>query len=108
MADTLAATYMDRTAHAAGAAAEALAAAKVRKYDALADKYIIVPLAFETLGPICAEGVSFVRDLGKRLTEVSRDLRETAYLFQRLSIAIQRGNALSVLATLNSGTKDLY
>ena len=79
VADTLADTYVARTAHVAGSAAEALAEAKIRKYAALDRTYIFVPLAFETLGPLCAEGISFLGELGKRITSVSSDPRETAF-----------------------------
>jgi hypothetical protein len=108
VADSLADSYLDRTVHVAGAAAEILAAAKTRKYAALEDRYIFVPLAFETLGPVCAEGISFLCELGKRIESVSGDPRETSFLFQRLSVAIQRGNAISVLSTLTTETKNLY
>jgi len=108
VADTLADTYLDKTVHVAGSAAAALAAAKVRKYATLTSTHMFVPLAFETIGPVCAEGISFFGELGKRIASVSGDPRETAFLFQRLSVAIQRGNAISVLATLRSGTSDLH
>jgi len=42
----------------------------------------------------------FVTELGRRLTLVSGDGRETFYLRQRLSIAIQRGNAIACLGSL--------
>jgi hypothetical protein len=107
VADTLAETYLDRTVHVAGAAAEFLADAKTRKYAALVDKYIFIPLAFETLGPVCAEGVLFLKELGKRINSITDDPRETSFLFQRLSVAIQRGNAISVLSTFSSETRDV-
>jgi hypothetical protein len=106
VADTLADTYLDRTAQEAGAAAQVLAAAKYRKYASLGDNYVFIPLAFETLGSMCEETSSFIGELGKRITMVSGDPREPEFLFQRLSVAIQRGNAVSVLATTISGTKD--
>ena len=40
-----------------------------------------------------------VKDLGKRLTASTGDRRETAWLAQRISVAVARGNAASVLAT---------
>jgi len=39
---------------------------------------------------------------GKKLTEVSGDQLETSYLFQRLSVAIQRGNEISFAGTLSN------
>ena len=55
---------------------------------------------FETLGPVCSEGASLIASIGSLLTSKSGDPRETQFLFQRLSIAIQRGNAASVLVAL--------
>ena len=100
--DTLAASHLPGTSVIAGSAAEAASAAKTRKYEGLTSTHIFVPLAFETLGPVCSEGASLIASMGNRLTSKSGDPRETQFLFQRLSIAIQRGNAASVRATLGS------
>ena len=35
-----------------------------------------------------------IEEIGRRVTGVTDDPKETMYLFQRLSMAIQRGNAL--------------
>jgi len=40
-----------------------------------------------------------VQELGRRMTAVTEDTRETTYLFQRLSVALQRGNAVSFHST---------
>ena len=56
--------------------------------------------AVETLGPICSDGAEFITELGHRIASVSGDPRDTAFLFQRISIAVQRGNAASVLVPL--------
>ena len=39
---------------------------------------------------------------GRRITAVTEDTRETAFLFQRLPVALQRGNAVAFLATFDS------
>jgi len=36
------------------------------------------------------------------VTDDTRDWRETVFLFQRLSIALQRGNAVAFLVTLDA------
>ena len=41
----------------------------------------------------------FIRELGRLITARTGDQRETAWLFQRLSIALQRGNAAAILGT---------
>ena len=38
----------------------------------------------------------FLRDLGRRIALESGEPRSTDYLLQRLSVAVQRGNAASV------------
>ena len=43
--------------------------------------------------------VDLVSEIGRRISSVTEDTRETMFLFQRLSVALQRGNAVSFLAT---------
>ena len=40
-----------------------------------------------------------MKDLGRRLTARTGDKRETVWLAQRVSVAVARGKAVSVLAT---------
>jgi len=63
------------------------------------------PLACETLGPINSPGVSFLVELGRRLTDVSGDARETMYLFQRVSLAVQRYNSVVFKGTFTVPTE---
>ena len=44
--------------------------------------HMFQPLALETLGLINSSSVSFLVELGRRLSDVSGDARETMYLFQ--------------------------
>ena len=44
------------------------------------------------LGP---EASRFLKDLGRRLIDKTGDLREAAFLRQRLDIAVCRGNAMA-------------
>ena len=50
--DTVAASYLNRSASCAGAAAEAAATRKEEKYADISKSYLFYPLAFETFGPI--------------------------------------------------------
>jgi len=93
--DTLAASYLPDTSQTAGAAAEKASDRKLDKYSQLSSTYFFVPLAFETLGPINNEGLTFLSDLGKKLGTVTGDPRETSFLFQRISMTIQRFNAVA-------------
>ena len=90
--DTLAASYLDRTSITAGAAAEHAAVNKTTKYADIMHDYDFIPVAVETLGAWSDSALKFVKLLGKRLTEVTGEQLETAYLLQRLSVVIQRCN----------------
>jgi len=46
--------------------------------------------------------VEIAQELGRRMTAVTEDPREATYLFQRLSVALQRGNAVSFHSTFTT------
>jgi len=100
--DTLASSHLSSTSAQAGAAAEHAASSKVQKYSALSNSYHFVPVAVETMGAWNSEGLLFINELGRRIAAVTGDDRETKFLFQRISVAVQRGNAASVLGSLPS------
>jgi len=102
--DTLATSHLPHTSTMAGTAAERAARIKEQKYSSLASTHIFIPVAVETFGSWNAEGLGLVRELGKRLTVITGDPRETAFLLQRISVAVQRGNAAAVLGSLPGRT----
>ena len=79
---------------AGGAAAELAATNKIAKYADLPASYIFQPIALETLGPINRSAVEFLTELGRRISIASGEEREGMFLFQRLSITLQRYNAV--------------
>ena len=93
VASTLADSYVASAARGAGEVAEQAGTRKYSKYADLSSAYHFVPLAMETLGPMTADALAFFNDLGHKLSSVTSDPREASYLFQRLSICIQRANA---------------
>ena len=97
--DTLAPSNLNHTIHVAGSAAEAAAEFKNRKYSALSSSHQFVPFALETLGPICRAASDLITELSRRTSERSGESREGDFLFQRLSIAVQRGNAAALHCT---------
>ena len=100
--DTYAATALVESALEPGSAATAAEERKRRRYEALSDQYRFVPLAVETtgvLGPACA---SFLAELGRRITACTGEKRETAWLRQRISVAVARGNAVSITSATRS------
>ena len=93
--DTYAASHLNHTSCVAGAAAETAAINKNTKYSSFTTTHHFVPIAIETGGAWCTAAIEFIQALGHKITEVTEDPMETAFLFQRISIAIQRGNSLS-------------
>jgi hypothetical protein len=92
--DTLAESYLPAISSTAGAAAEGAADRKEQKYQSIALTHTFIPLAFEKFGPINSRGADFLNTLGRRISACTGDMRETAFLFQRLSLAFQSFNAV--------------
>ena len=74
---------------------------KATKYAPLATAHEFVPVAIETMGTWGARGLAFINEVGRRIAEASGEPWSTAFLKQRLALAVQRGNAAAVLGTLS-------
>ena len=98
--DTLATSYVRSTAQKVGAAASIAERRKLSTYSAFAKDFEVMPLAFETFGPTSDNTMAFLNDLKRKINEVQGDRRSGHHFLQRLSLSIQRGNAISVLGTL--------
>ena len=72
------------------------------KYHELAKTYTFIPIACETLGPINTNALSFLVDLSRRIALVTGDPREGSFLFQRLSITVQRFNSVCFKGSFTS------
>ena len=94
VACTVADYYINDSSRTPGAVAEFAATRKEVKYSMLAGTHIFQPLAFESHGPQNASAISFIKDLGHRISQRSGDACETQFLFQRLSVILQRFNAV--------------
>ena len=94
--DTLARSYLNETSQTTAAAAKSASRKKVAKYSDISRTHFFVPIAVESLGPINSAGVDFLCTLGRHLCDKSGDLRETSFLFQRISIINQRMNAAAI------------
>ena len=88
--DTLAPSHVINSAYTAGSAAALAEVKKTTKYTDISRSHIFVPLAFETMGTWGYQCRAFINELGRRITLVTGDERETTFLKQRLSVAIQR------------------
>ena len=58
------------------------------------NNYRFQPIAVESLGPANVSAIHFLTVLGKKIAQQTGDERETAFLFQRLSILVQRFNCV--------------
>jgi len=85
---------LNSSAREVGAAAEFVASHKMAKYVSLAASYIFFPIAVETQGPLSEEARQLLCDLGRRISASSGDDWEMSFLFQRISVVVQRFNAV--------------
>ena len=100
--DTLAPSYTAMATNEAGAVADLVEKKKRRIYTDLEPTHHFVPIGIETLGVFRPEAKSFFVDLGHRLRETNSDSLSYTQLIQRISVAVQRGNAASTLAASGS------
>ena len=102
--DTFAPSHLSRTTSEAGAVAALAERSKHEKYLDFDQCHIFTPVAIETAGLFGPETFSFLRELGCCLKQVTRETKSFSYLQQRLSIAVQRGNAAAVMGSMKSTT----
>jgi len=76
------------------AAAEMATSWQEDKYVDLGARYIFEPIAVEIFGIFNASVRHLLADLGRRISVNTGEARETSYLFQRISVLVQRLNAV--------------
>jgi len=89
----LAQSYVSRYLNP-GAAAELAATRKSEKYANLPNSYVFQPIAFENLGTMNESAISLISELGRKISVRSNEPRESIFLFQRLSVTLQRFNSI--------------
>jgi len=99
--DTVAPSHLSDSTVAAGSAARAAESLKRKKYIEIATTHAFVPVAIETLGTWGGEAAALVAEIGRRQAVATGEVRAGFFLRQRISIALQRGNAISVLGTIS-------
>ena len=109
-ADTLCQSYVKECSRVAGAAAEFRENVKNSHYKELAGDYCFFPIAVETFGSWGSESHKLVKEIGKKVMEETGEKRSSFYLFQSISMAIQRGNASCVLGTIphSEGLEEIF
>jgi len=73
----------------------------------LSSMYMFEPIAVENLGALCSSTLDFLVELGHRICSQSGDVRESSYLFQRISVAIQRFKSVLLHDSLTVDIPDL-
>ena len=103
--DTLAWSHAQGTSKEAGRSADQAEKNKLMKYEYLTRSYNFIPVATETVGSWGKLGLQFIQELGERIKDITGESQSTTYLFQRIGMAIQRGNAASVMGTIPNHKK---
>jgi hypothetical protein len=104
--DTLAASHLNRAVLSPGAVANDAENHKMTKYSSLSAQYDFRPIAVETLGAPGDEALTFFRDLGQRIAAATAEPRSFQFLMQRVSVAVQRGNAACIVGTVQASDWD--
>ena len=98
--DTIAPSYLRLSSREAGAVAIQTEERNKQKYSCLSSTHLFTPIAIESSGVFGTEAISFVRELGLRLKNVTGEPASRHYLIQKLSVAVQRGNAAAILGSM--------
>ena len=102
---TVAPSNLSLSLKGAGKTAEAREKSKCEKYDELTQSYHFTPISSETFGAWGPMTLKFLSDLGKELIAHTGEKRSGFFLYQRLGICVQRGNASSVLGSIPDSDK---
>ena len=102
VSDTFSDSVINLSAVNPGHAADKAESRKRALYSSLVGRYRFEPVSFETTGVMGESTAKFILELGRKVRAQTGDVRETMWLRQRISVAIMRGNSLSVLATCKS------
>ena len=106
--DTYAPSHISVATRDAGAVAAQAEQRKRLKYVELEASHHFIPVAIEISGVCGPDALQFLYKLGHRLKAETREPRSLQFLFQRISVAIQRGNAAAVLGTIKAKHTDYY
>jgi len=66
----------------------------------LASTHTFYPFAIETAGTWHEMAIELTHEIDRRITTITEDSQETTFFFQRLSMDLQRGNAVSFHNTM--------
>ena len=100
--DTFAPSYRSLAVREPGAVAARAESLKEEKYIGLLRTHEFAPIAVEASGVFGPRTLTLVKELGRKVRSQTGEEKATTYLMQRLAIAVQRGNAISILGALGS------
>ena len=100
--NTFAQSYVQASSMQSGSAAAGAELKKQQKYNDISAGIDFVPVAVETSGVWGEQAMVFVSEIGRRIAEATHDPRSTSFLRQRISVAVQRGNAACINGTLHA------
>ena len=89
----------------AGKAADRAEDLKLKKYEDLKKDYHVVPVAAETFGSWGNHAKKFLEEVGNMLIKKTEEPRAKHFFYQRLSMAIIRGNVASIMGTAANSAK---
>ena len=89
----LAGSYVSRAAREAGAAAE-MAATRKEKYAELDSRYLFQLIAVQTLSVFNTSPNNLLKEIGLKISLNTGESREISFLYQRISVLVQRFNAV--------------
>lgn len=99
--DSMAPSYRSTAVSGTGGLVAGLAETKKwAKYSHLTDSYVFTPVAIESFGAFGPKSKAFLNCLGRTIKLYSGDNQAKSYLFQRISVAIQRGNTALIMDTV--------
>ena len=96
-------TFTDTFSASAVSSARNAEILEIGKYAFLQPRYLFTPVAVETSGVFGPVIKGFFLELGNKMKERNSVNLETSWVFQRLSIAIVRGNYLSLSMSCKAG-----
>ena len=99
--DTVAPSHVGQSAVSAGSAASKAEDNKVTKYARLAQsrEFLFKAVGIETFGSWGPSASELCKEIGARTASITGDPRSHSFLLQRLSLAVQIGNAASIAGT---------
>jgi hypothetical protein len=98
--DTFAKSHSKTSSTSPGLTANVSEDKKIKKYEDIMKAYLFTPIAIETMGPWGQHAIHFLEELASRLKIKTKEENARLHLFQRISIALQQCNAISIISTL--------